>query len=294
MTNYKKVYISPGEFEYKRSKGILYEGFVIGIGYAYIHFITPTVKRSLCANPVCYYFNTIKVQELDISKETIALSFPPLANEPSSEGSSAKVRTAQFVLSHPLIAAEIGYWIKGSTNISTNAVRFATRDDVLSGGDGKESNAFRHTLWQSYITNRHGIEIATSIGNAHEENSNVSLGNRRFKTQLEADQTIDLLNNQIGRSVGNTAPIGMRDMALCVLEVFYRDGLYTAKQSKDGSWYIDRTKITQEQYNSLKKFYEIANDFGRSKEEQDEMMKKAAKRNEKLLDEYEKHWHSIR
>lgn len=294
MKNYKKVYISPGEFEYKKSKGILYEGFVIGIGYAYIHFITPTVKRSLYANPICYYFNTIKVQELDISEKTIAMSFPPLANELSSEGLSAKARTAQFVLSHPLIAAEIGYWIKGSTNISTNAVRFATRDDVLSGGDGKESNAFRHTLWQSYITNRHGIEIATSIGNAHEENSKVNLVNRRFRTQLEADQTIDLLNNQLGRSIGNTAPTGMRDMALRVLEVFYRDGLYTAKQSKDGSWYIDRTKITQEQYNSLKKFYEKANDYGRSKEEQDEMMKNAAKRNEKLLDEYEKHWHNIR
>ena len=122
----------------------------------------------------------------------------------------------------------------------------------------------------------------------------MNLRNRRFRTQLDADQTIDLLNNQIGRSLGNTAPIGMRDMALRVLEVFYRDALYTAKQSEDGSWYIDRTKITQEQYNSLKKFYEIANDFGRSKEEQDEIMKNAAKRDEKLLDEYEKHWHSIR
>ncbi|MFK2234310.1 hypothetical protein ACIXMR_06940 [Bacteroides fragilis] len=37
----------------------------------------------------------------------------------------------------------------------------------------------------------------------------------------------------------------------------------------------------------MKKFYEIANDFGRSKEEQDEIMKNAAKRDEKLLDEYE-------
>ena len=231
---------------------------------------------------------------MDISEETIILSFPPLASEPSSKGLSAVARTAKFALSHPLIAAEIGYWIKGSTNISTNAVRFATRNDVLSGGDGAESNAFRHTLWQSYITNRHGIEIATSIGNAHEENPDVNLRNRRFRTQLDADQTIDLLNNQIGRSLGNTAPIGMRDMALRVLEVFYRDGLYTAKQSEDGSWYIDRTKITQEQYNNLKKFYEIANDFGRSKEEQDEIMKNAAKRDEKLLDEYEKHWHSIR
>ena len=207
MKKYRKVYISPGEFEYNKSKGILYEGFVIGVGYAYIRFITPTVKRLLYANPACYYFDTIKVQELDISEETIILSFPPLASEPSSKGLSAVARTAKFALSHPLIAAEIGYWIKGSTNISTNAVRFATRNDVLSGGDGAESNAFRHTLWQSYITNRHGIEIATSIGNAHEENPDVNLRNRRFRTQLDADQTIDLLNNQIGRSLGNTAPV---------------------------------------------------------------------------------------
>lgn len=60
----------------------------------------------------------------------------------------------------------------------------------------------------------------------------MNLRNRRFRTQLDADQTIDLLNNQIGRSLGNTAPIGMRDMALRVLEVFYRDGLYTANRVK--------------------------------------------------------------
>lgn len=246
MENYRKVYISPGEFEYNKSKGILYEGFVIGIGYAYIHFITPTIKRSLYANPACYYFNTIKVQELNISDETIALSYPSLANEPSYNDLSVKARTAKFCLLHPLIAAEIGYWIKGSTNISSNSVRFTTRNGELSDGDGKESNAFRHTLWQGYIANRHGIEIATSIGNAHENNPHVNLANRRFRTQLEADQTIDLLNNRIGRSIGNTAPMGMRDMALRVLEVFYKDGLYTAKQGEDGSWYIDRTKITQE------------------------------------------------
>ena len=86
MKKYRKVYISPGEFEYNKSKGILYEGFVIGVGYAYIRFITPTVKRLLYANPACYYFDTIKVQELDISEETIILSFPPLASEPSSKG----------------------------------------------------------------------------------------------------------------------------------------------------------------------------------------------------------------
>ncbi len=139
MKKYRKVYISPGEFEYNKSKGILYEGFVIGVGYAYIRFITPTVKRLLYANPACYYFDTIKVRELDISEETIILSFPPLASEPSSKGLSAVARTAKFALSHPLIAAEIGYWIKGSTNISTNAVRFATRNDVLSGETARKA-----------------------------------------------------------------------------------------------------------------------------------------------------------
>lgn len=37
MKKYRKVYISPGEFEYNKSKGILYEGFVIGVGLSLIH-----------------------------------------------------------------------------------------------------------------------------------------------------------------------------------------------------------------------------------------------------------------
>lgn len=126
-------------------------------------------------------------------------------------------RERAFGEHHPLIAREVGWVITGlplgmhSTNISTNAVRFSAGFGLNenSAHEGSQVNAERHTLWQATITAKYGSDIATQIGNAHEDNPNVDLSVRSFsgKGALEqADQTIDLLNNQIGRSIGEANP----------------------------------------------------------------------------------------
>lgn len=288
---YRKVYKSIGEFEYDKSKGNLYEGFVIGLGYAYIRTKQTTQKRKVTGEPESYYYATIRIQEIEITEEIVKMSFPPIQKDNPAPASSADVRTVLFALNHPIVALDVGEYQRGSTNISTNAVRFATRNDILENGDGRQVNAFRHTLWQSYIRNKHGLEMATQIGNVHEENPNVNLSLRRFKTLSEADQTVDLLNNTIGRSIGKGSRIGMQDMSIKVLEVFYQDGLYTAKKSDDGTWYIDRTKITKEQYETLLNIYKNLSDVGRTKEEQDKIDKEAK---EKELERQQNRWRSIR
>lgn len=279
---YRKVYKSIGEFEYDKSKGNLYEGFVIGLGYAYILSKRTLQKRKVYGEPESYYYATIRIQEIEITEETVKMSFPPIQKDNPAPASSADVRTVLFALAHPIVALDVGEYKRGSVNISSNAVRFATRENILQNGEkgknedgnGTQVNAFRHTLWQSYITNKHGLEMATQIGNVHEENPNANLS-RRFKTLKETDQTVDLLNNTIGRSMGNTSRMGMRDMAIKVLEVFYQDGLYTAKKNEDGTWYIDRTKITKKQYEALLNVYKSLNDYGRYQEEQDKIDKEA-------------------
>lgn len=239
MRNVLKVYISIGEFEYRRKNNQPYEGFVIGLGYAYYTVKTRTEFCQRYGEKPFYIYPVDYVQEIDITKEMIGMSFPEASVSPKGS-SSAKVRTAWFALKNPVIASEIGEYVEGSTNISTNVVRFSTRSvdksspSVLSKGDGGQINAFRHVLWQSYITNKHGYEIAMQVGIVHEENPSVNLSKRRFSTLSDADQTIDLLNNQIGRSLGGRAANNtkMPNMALRVLNEFYENGLYTARKKR--------------------------------------------------------------
>src|SRR5690606_28839901 len=57
-------------------------------------------------------------------------------------------RMIAFSVRHPIAAASIGTPSKGSTNISTNAVRFSTRIGLTENDlhEGSQVNAFRHVL----------------------------------------------------------------------------------------------------------------------------------------------------
>lgn len=298
MHSYIEIYISEGEFEYKKSKGELYEGFVIGIGYAYITYLSLTSKYSLIGEPETFSLDIIGIQQLDVSQETLTMSFPEMAPEVPGirqviGGIGKDIRTGLFAISNPVLSWQIGEYKFGSNNISTTATRFSTRLDILKQpknmlGEGTEVNAFRHTLWQSYLTNCYGIQIATQVGNAHEENPDADLKQRRFKSLTQADEVIDMLNNEIGYRIGNS-PFrrGMKDMAIIVLNIFYKDGLYTAHQKEDGVWYVDRTKITTDQYNQLKTFYQQLNDLGRTIDEQEKKNKEEAEIERKAKEKLE-------
>lgn len=148
---------------------------------------------------------------------------------------SAKVRTYLFGVRHPIIAGAIGKVKTGvkSTNISAVAVRFATNDLGLSENaphEGSQVNAYRHALWQAMITARFGKSIAKEVGDAHEEDPDVDLSITKFDYLTDADQSIDLLNNQAGRAIGkyfdkNTS---RKSIALATIDYYYETGLYVA------------------------------------------------------------------
>ena len=211
--------------------------------------------------------------------------------EPKEPSTSHKTREVLFGLQHPIIAYEIGSVVKGSTNISTNATRFATRQEVLYGSRprsgeiemGSENGAFRHTLWQATITSRYGADIAKQIGDAHESNPFVDLSIRTFSDLSEADQTVDLLNNIIGRNIGKSNNVkGMKQLALKVLDEFRANGLYTAIKDKNGNYNVVKTKLSEEKYKKLQQVFNGLTQNGFTPEEQkvydqkvkDELMQK--------------------
>jgi len=191
-------------------------------------------------------------------------------------------RTLKFAIRHPIIAGEIGESQKGETNISTNATRFSTRGSsteaegsVLSepkelGNKGSEVNAFRHVLWQATITSKYGAGIGRQVGDAHEDNPNAIEGkpfnvlwSTSFKTLAAADESIDLANNITGRAIGKANEgVGMKDLALKVLEQFKDGGFWTAVKQEDGTFKMTNSRITEEQYNALKAVFQNLNNNG--------------------------------
>jgi hypothetical protein len=207
-------------------------------------------------------------------------------------------RQMKFAIRHPLAALTIGPVAYGETNLSTSAARFSTRgasagskSSVLSEPEdqkkeGSQVNAFRHVLWQASITVEFDANIANQVGKAHEDNPNAidgrnsdRLGAMEFKSLSEADESIDLANNIIGREIGTqNQGFGMRDMALKVLDVFHSEGLWTAQKIGDGVWKMEKTKISNEQYEQLKGVFQGLNNWGFTPDEQ---AKRAATASEK-------------
>lgn len=193
------------------------------------------------------------------------------------------VRTFGFILREPVKAKKIGRYVPNSTNISTNAVRFSTGKDVLYGVTltddernvvrkeeerGSEKGAFRHTIWQAKIASKYGKGIAKQVGNAHEDNPRVNLYQRSFRDIEDADQTVDMLNNMIGRRIGETCQTGsMRDMAFMVLDEFRYNGLYTAEPDERGIWHVKKRRLSQEKYDILKEHFSRVDENGYTPEE---------------------------
>jgi hypothetical protein len=171
---------------------------------------------------------------------------------------------ATFVINHPGVAWNLRYsasaWRDPSkTNLTTNTVRFANSlglNDTKSGL-GTQVNAFRHVEWSASLTVKYGAEIATEAANSHEHNPNVDLSVRNFSGKNaagEADQTVDLLNNQIGRSIGEANPgASMSELAGAALDYYHTNGLYQSQQNADGSVSVVQTKLSDQDYTTAKK-----------------------------------------
>ena len=113
-------------------------------------------------------------------------------------------------------------------------------------------NASRHTLWQARIANKLGNSTAAQLGNAPENNPWAikgikSFANVSFASRSLADQSADLLNNQIGRRIGRQNPTAaMNDLAIEVLNEFSQQGLWVVTAS-NGQFSISRQKLTVQQ-----------------------------------------------
>ncbi|RZK38188.1 MAG: hypothetical protein EOO90_23120 [Pedobacter sp.] len=173
-------------------------------------------------------------------------------------GFTRDAATAGFAIRHPVVANAVGAVERGGTNISSVAGRIArhvSENDNMSTADGGERNAFRHVLWQATITNQYGSHIAEKLGNAHEgiklaESGRVDFNMPLVQDLAVADEVVDFLNNQLGRSIGANLPEGASqiDIARETLKFQRSHGFWTTGTDQDGNMTISRNKISQDQY----------------------------------------------
>ena len=204
----------------------------------------------------------------------VGVGDPP--NGPGYYRANVNSRYIGFGVRHPGAALRIGFGVTpGATNISTNATRFATRGEVLHGSKrihddrGSQNGAFRHALWQASITSEYNSSVTAQAGNTHEVDAFADLSIRSIGNADQADQTVDLLNNQIGQAIGGANPnADMSQLAGLVLDEFATNGLYTASKDKNGNYNVSKSVLPSSQYNQLKKIFGGLNHNGRTPAEQ--------------------------
>ena len=159
-----------------------------------------------------------------------------------------------FASKHPVALTNIGTanphpeTVK-KPNISTVASTFQI--NLLGPGpEGSVSNAFRHAIWQAIIGSTFDEDVAIDAAYAHDpiwfgsnDSSKSSLNN--------ADTTVDLLNNEIGRKVALDNPSRSNtQLAKIILDIQHQTGLYQAVLKSDQSYAVRKVKLDSVTYNN--------------------------------------------
>jgi RHS repeat-associated protein len=199
-----------------------------------INMTDPDGRAPVLTNPIygLFYYSTAKVLE--------------------KYGWNRDVKTVGYTMLHPINASRVGK-VDNSNNISSISSNFEINivrntKGLIRGKEGTDGNGIRHVSWQAMIVKELGAGTAKRIGNAHEDNSNVDLKQRNFATLSQADQTIDLLNNIIGREIGSENKKSSNlDIMKDVLKEYHENGIWKANKTENG-YEIIKSKLSDSQY----------------------------------------------
>lgn len=215
--------------------------------------------------------NKITRGALDIIKEYAVTR--PLARAYEKMMDVKELREFAFPfksVNHVRAAYDIGKGIDGSDNLSSTSDRFSAMYDSLyhknklNGKIKQGRNALRHTFWQGALSSKYGPKVARDAGDSHETRPYIDLSIRSFDKDTDADMVTDLLNNKIGRRIGVMYPESSRkELALRVLEEYWRNGLYSYDQGRDGRWYVQKKRLPDNIFYDLYNEYKKLDDFGR-------------------------------
>ena len=162
-------------------------------------------------------------------------------------------------MTHLIAAIDNGLGVGDGDNIASVADRFANKYDEFFVNKNSEyksihhidkaRNTLRHTIWQATLASQYNPQVAYDAAMAHETRPFADTDKRVFSDKNEADMVTDLLNNRIGRKLGhNNKKTNIKEIALLVLDEFWKNGLYTYEKGNDGLYYIVKKKMSDQNY----------------------------------------------
>ncbi len=208
--------------------------------------------------------NCVKRERLERMKHTPLIR--PIAKGYEKVMDIKVVREAAFPFKspvHAVAATDIGLRTNHKyNNLSSASDRFAEKiDNYFVRGDDKDGknhylstlrNSMRHTIWQAALASQYNSQVAYSAGMAHETRPYADTDKRVFENESEADMTVDLLNNIIGRRIGaNNRNLSRKQIALLALKELRENGLYQYERFNDGLWRVMKVRISDDVYNDM-------------------------------------------
>ena len=208
--------------------------------------------------------NSAKRERVERMKHTPLIS--PIAKGYEKAMDIKVIREATFPFKspvHAVAATDIGLGTNDAyNNLSSVSDRFAKEIDNYFDGNDEENgekrylsnlrNSMRHTIWQATLASQYNPQVAYSAGMAHETRPYADTDKRVFENESEADMTVDLLNNVIGRRIGaNNRNLSRKQIALLALKELRENGLYRYEYCSDGLWRVMKVRISDDVYNDM-------------------------------------------
>lgn len=154
-------------------------------------------------------------------------------------------RESGYFLDHPFNAEKAK---EASTIVGNFSINISRSIGKQLNEDCTPQNALRHTMWNALMGKSMGKEQATNAANSHETDTKIKWDQMTFEFDWEADKSIDLRNNIIGRRIAEENK-GLSNVELMrkVLDEYHDKGLWTGKKVGE-KWVISKTKMSDADY----------------------------------------------
>ena len=146
-----------------------------------------------------------------------------------------------FANNYPNLVPSVGLIMKDATNRSDDSTSQA------ESGEGSKRNALRHAYGLAAASKRFGDEIASELGDAHEDGLSdvlstyneardlVLSGQIAVVPLIDADSFVDQLNNQVGITIGSNSNLSNNEIWQKIIEAYDAGKLYEYRVTDDGA-----------------------------------------------------------
>lgn len=185
--------------------------------------------------------------------------YPQESKSPFSSSRNVRENGVKTNKKYPKNLASLIEKVMDTAGLGNMSAQFHTskqsKKDIPLKTRNAEINSFHNAFWKTVFTS---WEKPATQNLAQEDNlkSNTDIEGNIYMRMDEADQAVDLANNQISQLVSGTHPQKtITGMASLLLDEFYNHGLYIVRKNNEGKFVTYKEKIPSQEYNSIKKVY---------------------------------------